>query len=111
MSAVSKIVYFDVSDNIINEYNNTYNRAIVIKPIYSNFGYYDEYRTGFNAKDANFKINQRVRISKYKNIFTKGYAHNWSEEVSVISKVKNIVPWLNLVFLTWVHYYRYNGWY
>ena len=43
--------------------------------------------------DSKFKIGYHVRISKYKNIFAKGYAPNWSEEVFVISKKKNTVPW------------------
>ena len=43
--------------------------------------------------DSKFKIGYHVRISKYKNIFAKGYAPNWSEEVFVISKIKNTVPW------------------
>ena len=41
----------------------------------------------------NFKVGDIVRISKYKNIFAKGYVPNWSEEVSVIKKVKNTMPW------------------
>ena len=44
-------------------------------------------------KDRKFKVGDRVRISKYKNIFAKGYTPNWSEEVFVIKKVKNTVPW------------------
>ena len=40
-----------------------------------------------------FKVGDHVRISKYKNIFAKGYMPNWSEEVFVIKKVKNTVPW------------------
>ena len=44
-------------------------------------------------KDLIFKIADNVRISKYKNIFAKGYTRNWSEEIFVISKVKNKVPW------------------
>ena len=43
--------------------------------------------------DSKFKIGYHVRISKYKNIFAKEYAPNWSEEVFVISKIKNTVPW------------------
>ena len=43
-------------------------------------------------KILNLKFGDHVRISKYKNIFAKGYAFNWSEEVFVISKIKNIVP-------------------
>ena len=44
-------------------------------------------------KDPKFKVGDHVRISKYKNIFAKGYAANWSEEVFVINKIKNTVPW------------------
>ena len=46
-----------------------------------------------NDKDSKFKVGEHVRISKYKNIFAKGYIPNWSEEVFVIKKVKNTLPW------------------
>ena len=46
-----------------------------------------------NKKDSKFKIDDTVRISKYKNIFAKGYVPNWSQEVFVIKKVKNTVQW------------------
>ena len=46
-----------------------------------------------NDKDPKFKVGGHVRISKFKNIFAKGYTPNWSEEVFVIKKVKNTVPW------------------
>ena len=46
-----------------------------------------------NNKDPKFKVRDHVRISKYKNIFAKGYTLNWSEEVFAIKKVKNFVPW------------------
>ena len=46
-----------------------------------------------NYKDPKFNFGDRLRISKYKNIFPKGYIPNWSEEVFVIKKVKNTVPW------------------
>ena len=46
-----------------------------------------------NDKDPKFKVGDHVRISKYKNIFAKGYTPNWSAEVFVIKKVKNTVPW------------------
>ena len=45
-----------------------------------------------NDKDPKFKVSDHVRISKYKNIFAKGYTPNLSEEVFVIKKVKNTVP-------------------
>ena len=44
-------------------------------------------------KIPKFKVGDRVRISKYKNIFAKRYTPNWSEEVFVVSKIKNTVPW------------------
>ena len=50
-----------------------------------------------NDKDPKFKVGDRVRISKYKNIFAKGYTPNWSEEVFVIKKVKNTVPWTYVI--------------
>ena len=46
-----------------------------------------------NEKYPEFKVGDHVRISKYKNFFAKGYKPNWSEEVFVISKIKNIVPY------------------
>ena len=50
-----------------------------------------------NNKDPKFKVGDRVRISKYKTIFAKGYMPNWSEEVFVIKKVKNTVPWIYVI--------------
>ena len=50
-----------------------------------------------NDKDLKFKVGDLVRISKYKNIFAKGYTPNWSEEVFVIKKVKNTVSWTYVV--------------
>ena len=56
-----------------------------------------EYNENCNEKDPKFKVGDRVRISKYKNIFAKGYTPNWSEEVFVVSKIKNTVPWIYVV--------------
>ena len=44
-----------------------------------------------NEKSPKFEIGDHVRISKYKNIFAKGYAPNWSEKIYVIKNVKNTV--------------------
>ena len=74
-------------DDIVNKYNNT----IKTKPIDVTGDYYAEYNENFNKKDSKFKVGDNVRISKYKNIFAKGYTPNWSEEVFVISKIKNTV--------------------
>ena len=51
----------------------------------------------FNEKVPKFKVGNNVSISKYKNIFAKGYTPNWSEEVFVINKVQNTVPWTYLI--------------
>ena len=50
-----------------------------------------------NDKDPKFKVGNHVRISKYKNIFAKGYTPNWSEEVFLIKEVKNRVPWTYVI--------------
>ena len=51
----------------------------------------------FNDKGAKFKAADHVRISKYKNIFAEGYTPNWSEEVFVVSKIKNTVSWTYVI--------------
>ena len=89
MTAVWKSVYFDASDDIINKNNNTVHRTIKMKPIDVTSDSYAEYNEDSNKKDPKFKVGDHVRISKYKNIFAKGYAPNWSEEVFVVSKIKN----------------------
>ena len=50
-----------------------------------------------NNKDPKIKIGDIVRISKYKNIFAKGYTPNWSEEAFMVTKVKNTVPWTRVI--------------
>ena len=70
-----------------------------MKPIDLKSNSYAKCNADSNAKDAKFKIGDHVRISKYKNIFAKGYAPNWSEEVSVNSKIKNTVPWTFFITL------------
>ena len=93
MIAISKNVYFAVLDYIVHKYNNTVHRTIKMKPIDVMGDFYAEYNEDFNKKDPKFKVGGHVRISKYKNIFAKGYTPNWSEEIFVISKIKNTVPW------------------
>ena len=93
MAAVSKNVYFDVLDDIVNKYNNTVHRSIKMKPIDVTSDSYAEYNEDSNVTKPKFKVGDHVRISKYKNIFAKGYTQNWSEEVFVVSKIKETVPW------------------
>ena len=58
---------------------------------------YIDFEKEVNNKDPTFKIGDYVRISKYKNIFAKGYMPNWSEEVFIISKIKNTVSWTYVI--------------
>ena len=48
-------------------------------------------------EDPKFKVNDHVRILKYKNICARSYTPNWSEEFFLIKSVKNTVPWTYLV--------------
>ena len=96
MTAVSKNVYFDVLDDIVNKYNNTVHRAIKMKPIYLTSDSYAEYNEDSNETKPKFKVGDHVGISKYKNIFAKGYGQNWSGEVFVVSKIKDAVPWTHV---------------
>ena len=97
MTAISKNVYITKLDEIVNEYNNTCHRIIKMKPVDVKNNTYIDFKKEVDDKDPEFKVIDHVRISKYKNIFAKGYTPNWSEEVSVIKKVKNTVPWTYII--------------
>ena len=99
MTSVSKNVYIDKLDDIVGEYNNTYHRTIKMKPIDVKDNAYIDFKKELNDKVGNpkFKVGDHVRISKYKNVFVKGYTPNWPEEVFVIKKVKNSVPWTYII--------------
>ena len=97
MTSVSKNVYIDKLDDIVDEYNNTYHTTIKMKPIDVKDNTYINTSKQIINKDPKFKVGDHVRISKYKNIFAKGYMPNWSEEVFVIKKVKNTVPWTYVI--------------
>ena len=78
MTANSENVYFNVLNDIVDEYNNTYHKTIKMKPIDVKSDSFAEYIEESNDKDPKFKVGHHVRISNYKNV--KGYAPNWSEE-------------------------------
>ena len=62
MTAISKNVYFDALDDIVNKYNNTVHRTIKMKPIDVTSVSYAEYNEDFNKKDPKFKVGDHVRI-------------------------------------------------
>ena len=97
MAAISKNVYFIVLDDFVNKYNNTVHRTIKTKPIDVTSDSYAEYNGDFNKRDPKFKVGDHVIILMYKNILAKGYTPNWSEEVFVVSKIKNTVPWTYVI--------------
>ena len=97
MTAISKNVYFDVLDDIVDEYNNAYHKTIKMMPIDVGDDSFAEYNEESNEKDPKFKIRDHVRISKFKNAFAKGYTPNWSEEIFVVKKIKNTVPWTYVI--------------
>ena len=97
MTAISKNVYVDKLDDIVNKYNNTYYSTIKTKPVDVKPSAYIESSKEINYQDPKFKINDMVRILKYKNVFAKRCTPNWSKEVFVIKKVKITVPWTYVI--------------
>ena len=76
MTSTSKNVYINKLDDIVDEYNNTYHRKIKMKPVDVKDDTYIDFKKEVNDKDCKFKVADHVRISKYKNIFAKGYKPN-----------------------------------
>ena len=96
MTATGKNVYYDGLDDVVNEYSNTKHCTIKMKPKDvkddkddNNKVYVDEH----NEKSARYNLGDRVRISKFKNIFAKGYTPNWSKELFIIDKINDTVPY------------------
>ena len=92
MTGFGKNVYYDVLDDVINKYNNTKHSTIKMTPIdvkHNKRVYIDEH----NEKDNRFKVGDRVRISRYKNIFANRYTPNWSKEIFIVDKINDTVPY------------------
>ena len=97
MTTMGKNVYFNDLDDIVKKYNNTIHSSIKMKLKDVTDDSFVEYSEEINEKDPKFKVGDNVRISKYKNIFAKGYTPNWSEKVFVVNKVQITVPWTYLI--------------
>ena len=80
MTFISKNLYINKLDDIVNEYNNTYHRTIKMKPIEVKNNTYIDSIKDVNDKDPKFKVGDQVRISKYRNIFAKEYTKYWFKE-------------------------------
>ena len=87
MTATGKNLYYNVLDDVVNKYNNTKHSTIKMKPIdvKNNKRVYE--------KDSKFNVGDRVTISRYKNIFAKGYAPNWSSEIFIVNKINDTVSY------------------
>ena len=88
MTAVSSDVYYDALDDIVDKYNNTYHNSIKKKPVDVTNNDYEGYVCEFDEKKTFFNVGDKVRISKYKDIFAKGYTPNWTREVLIVRNVK-----------------------
>ena len=73
IASVSKNVYINKLDDLVNKYNNTYHSTIKIKPVDVKSSMFIDFDKKNNMEDPKFKVVDHVRISKYKSIFIKGY--------------------------------------
>ena len=97
MTSISKNVYIDKLDDIVQKYSNKKHRTIKMKPIDVKDNTYIDFGKEVNDNDPKLKVGDHVRISKYKNIFAKDYTSNWSEEAFVIKKNRNKAPWTYVI--------------
>ena len=79
-------------NKLVDQYNNAYHHSINKKPINADYSASTE-KIDTNPKAPKFKVNNRVRITKYKNIFSKGYTENWSRKIFIIDSVSKTNPW------------------
>ena len=77
-----------ILDDIVDKYNNTVHRTIKMKPINVTSHSYAEYNEDSNEKDPKYKVGDYVRISKYKNIFAKGYIKIGQKQFLLLVKLK-----------------------
>ena len=93
MTVTGKNVYYDVLDDTVNKYNNTKHSTIKMKPIDLKDNNKRVYIDEHNEKDSRFKVGDRVRTSKFKNIFAKGCTPNRSTEIFIVDKINDTVPY------------------
>ena len=93
MTTTGKNVCYDVLDDVVDKYNNTTHSTIKTKPKDVKNDNKRIYIDEHNEKDSRFKVGDRVRISKFKNIFAKGYTPNWSKEIFIVDKINDTVPY------------------
>ena len=97
MISITKNVFIDKLDDIVNKCNNTYYRTIKMKSIDVKDNTYINTDKEVNNKNPIFKIGDHLRISKYKTIFAEGYIPNCFEEFFVIKEVKNTFAYTYII--------------
>ena len=91
MTAKDSKCYLPYLNKLVDKYNNTYHNSINKKPINADYSPLTE-KIETNQKSPQFKVNDRFRITRYKNIFSKGYITNWPREIFVIDSVLETSP-------------------
>ena len=84
--------YLSYLNKLVDQCNNTYHHSINKKTINADYSALTE-KIETNPKAPKFKVNDRVTVTKYKNIFIKGYTENWSREIFTIDSVLKNNPW------------------
>ena len=83
-------------NKLVDQYGNTYHHSINKKSINADYSALTE-KIETNPKTLKFKVNDRVRITHYKNIFSKDYTENWSREIFIIDSVWKLI--IGLIYL------------
>ena len=82
ITSILKNVYINKLEDIVNEYNNTYQSTIKMKPFNVKWSTYTDFHVRTNNKGRKFKVGHHLVISKYRNIFPKAYTPNWTEDLN-----------------------------
>ena len=96
MTANDSKSFLSSLNKLVDQYNNTYYHSINKKPINADYSVLTE-KIETSSKAPKFKVNDTVRITKYKNIFNKGYTENWSRKIFFTQSVLNTNPWTDKI--------------
>lgn len=91
--------WVDILPELVEKYNNKIHRTIKMKPsdvngknekqllrnVYKHHQIQEQYK-------RKFKIGDKVRVSRYKHVFEKGYTPNWTTEIFTVKEIKNTNP-------------------
>ena len=99
MTSVSKNVYIDKLNDIVDEYNNTYHTTIKMKPIDVKDNTYINIDKEINDKDPKFKVGDHVRISKYKKFLLKATPQIGLKKYLLLKKLKILFRGLKLLMI------------